>query len=120
MSEATKKIIKNISIAVLVLLVLILICYIAYRIWWEFDNKIVQGYINQEAAKYKDPSGTAVIINDSIKDILSHRNLVKQVEDYAKLNSLTKEQALVSAAVAEAKNFYPQMFTLATPAVAAS
>lgn len=116
MEEGTKKLIKKIAIAVLILLIIILMAFIAYRLWFEFDNKTIQGYINQEAAKYQDPTGTAVIINDSVKDILNNRNLVRQVKDFAKLSNITLEQALVSAAIAEAKTFYPQQFVLPQPA----
>jgi hypothetical protein len=95
----------KIGVAVMILALLILIAYIAYRIWWEFDNTAVQSYINQESAKYQNPASAAVLINDSVKNILESRTLTKQVKDFAANNNMTKEQALVTAAIAEAKNF---------------
>ena len=95
----------KIGIAVIIIAFLILLGFIAYRIWFEFNNTAIQSYINQEAAKYADPASAAVIINDSVKNILEDRSLTKQVKDFATANKMTNEQALVAAAIAEAKNF---------------
>lgn len=101
---------QKLVVAGLVLVFLVIGGIIVWRLFFDFKNEPIQSYINQEAQKYTNPPAIALMINDGVQHILNDRNLTKQVKDYARTMGISKEQALVAAAIAEAKEHYPQIF----------
>ncbi len=77
---------------------------IIYRLFLEFKNSDVRAYIAQEAAKYGDGVQATKIINDGVLHILSSYTLTKQVTDYCASTGVSKEQALVTAALLDAQS----------------
>lgn len=95
----------------LVLVVVVGAIIILYRHVFEFDNATVRALINNEANKASNPAAARRVIMDSVNEILMKSNLVQEVKDYAKEKGMSLEQALVTAAVAEAQQLYPKYTT---------
>lgn len=96
----------KVGIAVLVIFVLALFSFVAYRVWFEFDNSMIRSYIADEAKKYTDPAAATTILNDGVKAILDNPGLTKQIKDEAKAEGISNEQAIVAYAAMEAQKHY--------------
>ncbi len=83
---------------------LVVIASIIYRLFFEFKNSDVKAYIAQEAVKYQNTVQATKIINDAVMHILGSYYLTKELRDYCAGTGIAKEQALVSAAIADANN----------------
>lgn len=94
---------KNILIAISIL-VFVMVCFIIYRMFFQFKSKDVSIYIDEEASKY-GPNKAFVysIIQDGVEHILASHNLTQQVLKTAAGNNIPKEQVLVHAAILQCK-----------------
>lgn len=94
---------KNILIG-LVLLLMVAMVAIIYRMFFQFDQKEIKIYVNDEADKYEDKQAAYDIIMDSVRNILSSYSSTNQVLTIAKANNTDKEQELVHAAIMQARS----------------
>lgn len=98
---------KNLKYIIIALVVIILaaVAVILYRMFFQFNQKEIRIYANDEAVKYKDQAGVYNLIMDGVEYILSSHNLTQQVLKTARATGTDKEQELVNAAIMQAKNF---------------
>lgn len=90
---------KNILIAI-VLFFTVLICFVVYRMFFQFNSKDISIYIDEEASKYKDDKAKVYgLIQDGVEHILSSHNLTQQVLKTGKGSNIPIEQVLVHAAI---------------------
>lgn len=82
----------------------VIILSILYRLFWEFKNSDVKAFIAQEATKDPNPVQATKIITDSVLNILSSYSKTKGLRDFCAGTGISKEQALVTAAVKDANN----------------
>jgi hypothetical protein len=96
----------KILIAVALLLTISGIVFGIYYTYFQFNQKDVKDYINEEVEKYPLPeqAGIYKIINDGVTHILNDRYEVSQVLERAKLSGTPREMELVHAAIMDAKN----------------
>ncbi len=87
------------------LVVVAILVYIIHRVFFQFDNMVVRTNIAEQANKYSHPDQASIILNDAVQHILSSKTLTQEVLDYASLTNIPKEQALVMAALGQAKSF---------------
>lgn len=88
----------------LAVLLLVVIAYVVYKIFFQFDNATVQTEVTTASNSYATPASAVIIINDAIKHIMASTYLTQEVLDYATVSGIPKEQVLVNAAVAQATN----------------
>lgn len=93
----------KIFIIVIVSLIVLLVSVYMYRHFIEFKNSEVKRLINEEASKWSGlEKAAAEITHDACMHILNSRSLTNQVRTIAKQTGVSKERALVDAAVAQA------------------
>ena len=95
---------KNIALILLALLLVVVVMFV-YRVFFEFNNKKVRSYIQQEANKYPDPVAAYKVINDAVMFVLTDRNLTSQVREIAAEAKMDKERILVDSAINQCKAF---------------
>lgn len=96
---------RNIMIG-LIGLFLVLLVFIAYRMFFQFNSKDVSIYIDEEASKFgANKMAVYKIIQDGVQDILRSHNLTQQVLRTAKAHSTPKEMELVHAAIMQCQAY---------------
>lgn len=90
----------------LVFVGIVLLCVAMYRMFWQFNDKDVKTYIEEEAAKYGDQKDkVSAIIKDGVEHILSSHNLTQQVIKTAKGSGTPPEMELVHAAAKQCRAY---------------
>lgn len=94
------------ALIVAVFIMLLIAGFILYRIFWQFNDKDVKTYIDEQARKYVgNEAKAAQIIKDGVEHILSSHNLTQQVLRSAKASNTPREMELVNAATAQCRAF---------------
>ena len=101
---STSKALKYITIG-LVALIIVVVCVVIYRMFFQFSGKDIKAYATDAASKYKDKDAAFKIIMDGVNHVLSSHNLTQQVLRTAKATGIDKDQELVSVAVQQCKTF---------------
>lgn len=92
-------------IIALIALAVILIAFVIYRIFFQFNQKLIREYAMEAAERYSDKSTAYKLIIDSAEDILSSHNRTQIILTEAKANRSGKEQELIKAALNQLYNF---------------
>jgi hypothetical protein len=95
----------NIALIALSVLVLVLISFVVYRVFFEFQNSLVAKYINEEASKYGNNTPVTALLTESVQHILKSADLTEQVRKYAEASGLEKERVLVDVALLQCRSF---------------
>ncbi len=105
LSGSTPK--SKLLIAGIILLIVVALSFGIYYTYFQFNQKDVKDYINEEVEKYPlDEQAAAYnIISSGVQNILSKKATVNQVLVEAKKNGTPREMELVHAAIMEAKSF---------------
>jgi len=100
---------KNIIIG-LIALILVVVAFVVYRIFFQFNENEIKIYAQEEANKYKDKAGVYSIILEGVQHVLQSHSLSQQVLKVSKSTGTDKEQILVQTAIGEAKarNYLPR------------
>jgi hypothetical protein len=101
---STSKALKFITIG-LIALIIITVCVIVYRMFFQFSAKDIKAYANDAASRYKNKEAAFAVIMDGVEHILSSHNLTQQVLKKASITGIDKEQELVAAAVQQCKAY---------------
>lgn len=106
-AAAPAKVSKGLKITLIaVVIVLVVIAsFVAYRLFFEFNKKTIEGYIIAGTADYSDKATASRIMRDGVQHILSSKSLTDQVKEYAKASNIPCEKALVDAAILQAKAY---------------
>jgi hypothetical protein len=96
---------QKLALTGIVLVLLIVVVFTAYRLFFEFNKKEINAYVSTEAGKYQDTGTATRVITDGVTHILSSASLTSQVKQYAKTMGVSLEKSLVDAAVLQAKAY---------------
>jgi hypothetical protein len=96
---------KN-ALILLTFITIVGIAFVVYRLFFQFSDKDVNTYLDEEAAKYGDGKDKArKIICDGVDHILSSQSLTKQVLRSAEASGTPKEMELVHAAASQCRAY---------------
>lgn len=98
---------KKLLIVIVILFAVVALSFGIYYTYFQFNQKDVKDYINEEVSLHSIPDQAAAykIISDGITHILASKALTHQVLAEAKRNGTPKEMELVHAAIMQAKTF---------------
>lgn len=98
---------SKLLIAAVILVIVIALSFGIYYTYFQFNQKDVKDYINEEVEKYPldQQAGVYNIISSGVQNILSRKATTNQVLIEAKRNGTPREMELVHAAIMEAKSF---------------
>jgi hypothetical protein len=106
-ATASKKMSRTTKIALIaffILLFILLMLWI-YKNYFEFNNQLINSYMEREASRYSESAEAKKFIQEGVESILKNKDYVDQVKLYAKKTGLDKEKVLVDAAIAQCKSF---------------
>lgn len=98
---------KKLLIVIVIFVAVIALSFGVYYTYFQFNQKDVKDYINEEVEKYAHHEQAAIykIISDGVQHILNSKALTHQALAEAKRNGTPKEMELVHAAIMQAKTF---------------
>lgn len=105
--EATKKMSRTQKIAIIAFFIILFILLMVwiYKNYFEFNNQLINSYMERESSRYTDSSEAKKFIQEGVESILKNKDHIDQVKLYAKQTGLDKEKVLVDAALAQCKSF---------------
>lgn len=80
-------------------LVFILVCFVAYRMFFMFDKKKVAGYVEQAANTTTDPNTAYKIINEMVQSLKKSQDATAAIRAMAIAEKVDKELKLVETAL---------------------
>lgn len=92
-------------IIVLISIVMVVIAFVVYRIFFQFNENEIKIYAQEEASKYKDKAGVYSIILEGVQNVLQSHSQSQQLLTVASRTGTDKEQLLVQAAIGQARAF---------------
>lgn len=95
---------KTLLIIALIIFFFIMLCVWIYKHYFEFNNDLVNSYIDREANKYQDSATVKDLLRDACNSALADKNAVAAVKKLAKVSGVDKEFALVETSLASLKS----------------